>query len=80
MDNTGKIQQYAIQVRPLRKEDGGGFEAHYPQLARSVVGYGATPQEAVSDLCDAVPVFLEAIAALGQSLPTPEWAALQDAA
>jgi len=80
MDNASKIQQYNIQVRPLRAEDGGGFEAHYPPLARSVVGYGATPQEAVSDLCDAVPVFLEAIAALEQTLPAPDWTALKDAA
>ena len=57
MDNANKIQQYAMQVRPLRTEEGGGFEALYPQLARSVVGYGATPQEAVSDLCDVISGF-----------------------
>ena len=80
MNNASTIQQYAMQVRPLRAEEGGGFEALYPQLARSIVGYGVTPQEAVSDLCDAVPVFLEAIEAAGHTLPAPEWTALQDAA
>ena len=72
MDNANTIQHYAIQVKFLSEEDGGGFEALFPQLARGVVGYGTSQQEAINDLLDAVPLFLEAIEGLGQTLPLPE--------
>lgn len=72
MTNANVIENYAMQVKPLSKEDGGGFEALFPQLARGVVGYGATAQAAVNDLMEAVPVFLAAIEDMGQTLPAPE--------
>ncbi len=47
-----------ITVAPLPAELGGGYEALFTPLARGVVGYGETPDAAVSDLMDAVPGFL----------------------
>ena len=72
MSNETLIKGYAIQVKPLTEEDGGGYEAPFPQLARSVVGYGSTQQEAVADLFAAVPAFLEVMAEAGRCLPIPE--------
>jgi antitoxin HicB len=72
MNKADMINNYAIQVKPLTKDFGGGFEALFPQLARGVVGYGATQQEAVKDLLEAVPDFLEAVEEMGQSLPAAE--------
>lgn len=72
MKNEQAIQGFAMQVKPLLEEDGGGFEAHFPQLARSLVGYGETQQEAVNDLLSAVPAFLQVMEESKQSLPAPE--------
>ena len=57
MENEHVIRKYALQVKLLNEDDGGGFEALFPQLARSIVGYGETQQEAVDDLLSAVPAF-----------------------
>lgn len=77
MSNEAYIREYAINVRPLPKEGGGGFEALFPELTRSVTGYGVTQDEAVKDLMEAVPTFLELMEETGQSLPAPgipkEW-------
>src|SRR5947209_12010222 len=72
MKNEQAINGFAMQVKPLSEEDGGGFEALFPQLARSLVGYGETQQEAVNDLLSAVPAFLQVMEASKQSLPAPE--------
>jgi antitoxin HicB len=72
MKNEQTIREYAMQVKPLTDEDGGGFEALFPQLARSIVGYGETQQEAVDDLLSAVPAFLQVMEESKQHLPAPE--------
>lgn len=72
MKNTQTIQNYALQVKPLKEENGGGFEALFPQIARSLVGYGETQQEAVEDLVSAIPAFLEVMEESKQTLPAPE--------
>lgn len=61
-----------MEVKPLTEDLGGGFEAFFPQLARGVVGYGATQQEAIAALFDAVPAFLEDVDETGHALPNPE--------
>src|SRR6185503_18477515 len=77
MSTMEMVSKYRVDVRPVADELGGGYEALFPQLARGVVGYGATPHEALEDLNAAVPAFLEAVAETGQTLPTPalvrEW-------
>lgn len=67
--NQAMVASYSIQVSPLTEEDGGGFQALFPPLARSVVGYGVTAQEAIADLHLAVPTFLKMMDKTGQTLP-----------
>jgi len=57
--NQKMIESYSIQVSALVEEEGGGFQALFPPLARSAVGYGATPQEAIDDLQKVAPLFLK---------------------
>jgi len=75
--NSLTILTYPIKVSALSDEDGGGYHALYSPLARSVVGYGATEQEALADLKAATPLFLDVLATTGQrlaELPTArEW-------
>jgi antitoxin HicB len=66
------LDMYVIQVKPLSEELGGGYEALFPQLARGVVGYGNTQQEAINDLMQAAPAFAEAVEESGQRIPAPE--------
>lgn len=63
------INAYPIQVSALCEEEGGGFQALFPPLARSVVGYGLTPQETITDLWIIVPTFLELMEETEQTLP-----------
>lgn len=68
---------YRIDVSPLTEEDGGGYEAVFPQLARMIVGYGETQAEAVQDLIDFVPLLLKSMEEIGDKMPEPvappEW-------
>lgn len=57
--NSKMIASYPIQISALLEEEGGGFQALFPPLTRSVVGYGETPQEAIADLQKVVPLFLK---------------------
>lgn len=63
------VASYPIQVSALVEEEGGGFQALFPPLARSVVGYGETPQEAIADLEKVVPLFLKMMDKTEQTLP-----------
>jgi len=63
------IESYSIQVSALVEEEGGGFQALFPPLARSAVGYGATPQEAIDDLQKVAPLFLKMMDKTEQTLP-----------
>lgn len=74
MKNDQIIKDYAISVQPLKAEDGGGFQALFPQIARTLVGYGSSQEEAVEDLLGAVPTLLQLMETKGQSLPAPEGA------
>ena len=67
--NCNMIASYPIQVSALPEEEGGGFQALFPPLVRSVVGYGATPQEAFADLQKIVPLFLKMMDKTEQTLP-----------
>ena len=67
--NRQKVQSYPIQVSPLAEDHGGGFQALFPPLARSIVGYGATPQEAIAELQTLIPSFLDMVARTEQTLP-----------
>ncbi len=67
--NRRMVAAYPMQVSALPEEEGGGFQALFPPLARSVVGYGATPQEAIADLQAVAPTFLALMGETGQTLP-----------
>lgn len=67
--NENMVTSYPIAVSPLSEEEGGGFQALFPPLARSIVGYGMTPQEAIAELQTMVPSLLEVTAETGQVLP-----------
>ena len=67
--NRKMIEAYPIQVSALIEDEGGGFQALFPPLARSVVGYGVTPEQALTDLWIMVPTFLEVMEDTEQTLP-----------
>jgi antitoxin HicB len=73
-DNEIRIATYPIQLLALPETDGGGYEAVYPPLARSVVGYGPTELDALADLKAVTPLFLKVIAENNQRLPEFELA------
>lgn len=63
---------YAIEIRAVDEEEGGGYTACIPQLGRlALVGDGATPEEALAELAAArelvIPIMLEQ----GVELPDP---------
>jgi antitoxin HicB len=62
--------QYAIVVEPLPPEDGDGFIATVPDLP-GCMSDGATPEEAVTNVQDAIAAWIEAAQDLGHAVPKP---------
>jgi predicted RNase H-like HicB family nuclease len=62
--------QYAVLVEPLSAEDGGGFLATVPDLP-GCMSDGATPEEAIANVQDAITVWIEAANDLGHDVPAP---------
>lgn len=62
--------EYAIVIEPLPAEEGGGFLATVPDLP-GCMSDGATPEEAVSNIQDAITAWIEAARDLGHSVPKP---------
>jgi predicted RNase H-like HicB family nuclease len=62
--------EYPIVVEPLPIEEGGGFLATVPDLP-GCMSDGATPEEAVSNVQDAITTWIEAARDLGHAVPTP---------
>ena len=62
--------EYPIVVEPLPVEDGGGFVATVPDLP-GCMSDGATPEEAVSNVQDAIITRIEAARDLGHEVPKP---------
>jgi antitoxin HicB len=62
--------KYPIVVEPLAAEDGGGFLATAPDLP-GCMSDGATPEEAVSNIQDAIAAWIEAAHDLGHAVPKP---------
>jgi antitoxin HicB len=61
---------YAIIVEPLSAEDGGGFVATVPDLPGCMNG-GKTPQEALTNIEDAIRAWIEGAKDLGHEAPHP---------
>ena len=62
--------KYPILVEPLSHEDGGGFAAIVPDLP-GCMSDGETPEQAVSNVQDAIVVWTEAAQDLGRPSPQP---------
>jgi len=62
--------EYPIIVEPLPMEDGGGFLATAPDLP-GCMSDGATPEEALSNIQDAIAAWIEAARDLGHAVPKP---------
>jgi antitoxin HicB len=62
--------EYAVLVEPLPAEEGGGFLATVPDLP-GCMSDGDTPEEAVTNVQDAILAWLEAARDLGHEIPKP---------
>lgn len=62
--------EYAVIVAPLSAEDGGGFLATVPDLP-GCMSDGATPEEAIANVQDAIAAWIEAAQQTGRQIPHP---------
>jgi predicted RNase H-like HicB family nuclease len=62
--------EYAVLIAPLSVEDGGGFLATVPDLP-GCMSDGETPEEAVTNVQDAILAWIEAARELGREIPAP---------
>jgi antitoxin HicB len=70
-DRAGSwMTSYPIVIEPLAPEDGGGFGALVPDLP-GCMSDGATPQEAVVSVQEAIVQWIEAARDLGHVVPEP---------
>ena len=63
-------QDYEIRIRPLSVEEGGGYLATVPELP-GCMSDGATPQEALENVFDAINCWIEAAQEMGRTVPPP---------
>lgn len=62
--------RYPVLVSPLSAEDGGGFLATVPDLP-GCMSDGETPQEALSNVQDAIESWIEAAQDMARDIPQP---------
>ena len=62
--------EYPVVVEPLVPEDGGGFAAIVPDLP-GCMSDGETPEEALSNVRDAIAAWIEAAHDMGRPVPKP---------
>ncbi len=65
-----KRLEYPVVVEPLPLEEGGGFLATVPDLP-GCMSDGATPEEAIANIQDAIVAWIEAARDLGHAVPQP---------
>ena len=61
---------YPVIVSPRPEADGGGFVATVPDLP-GCMSDGETPEEALTNVQDAIDAWLEAAGDLGRPIPSP---------
>ena len=61
---------YPIVIEPLPPEEGGGFLALVPDLP-GCMSDGGSPEEAVTNVQDAIGAWIEAARDLGHVVPSP---------
>jgi len=62
--------EYPVLISPLSAEDGGGFLATVPDLP-GCMSDGETPEEAVTNVQDAIAAWIEGARELGREIPSP---------
>ncbi|MGQ0662320.1 MAG: type II toxin-antitoxin system HicB family antitoxin [Pseudomonadota bacterium] len=62
--------KYAVLVRPLSKEDGGGYVAQVPDLP-GCMSDGKTIAEAIENVEDAIPSWIKTAQEFGDPVPQP---------
>jgi antitoxin HicB len=67
---TRELQKYPFAVRPLSKEEGGGFLCEFPDIP-GVIGDGTTVEAAIKDGRKALKTALAALKQLRRGLPHP---------
>ncbi len=65
-----RAREYAVLIKPLPPEDGGGWLAVVPDLP-GCMSDGETMQEALDNVVGAVESWKEAAAELGREVPEP---------
>ena len=70
---------YPIVIEILPPEEGGGFLALVPDLP-GCMSDGASPEEAVTNVQDAIETWIEAARDLGHAIPSPSRHLVLDAA
>lgn len=62
--------EYPFEIRPLSKDEGGGYSIVFPDLS-GCRSDGATPEEAIENGRDALKSWLAVAREFGDRLPTP---------
>ncbi len=62
--------EYPITLRPLAKDEGGGWLAEFPDLPGCMAD-GATPEETMREAADAARSWIKTAKAHGDPIPTP---------
>ncbi len=68
---TTDVHHYRVYVEPLKLSLGGGYVAYAPEL-KGCISDGATPDEALRNVYDAAQCWIDAAAAAGEPVPSPE--------
>ena len=61
---------YAVVIAPLSEEDSGGLLATVPDLS-GCMSDGETPEEALTNIRDAINTWIEAAHDVGHEVPKP---------
>ena len=66
------INEYRIVIEYLSHEDGNRFFATVPELP-GCMSDGDTPEEAVTNVRDAIICWIEQARTMGRPIPQPKW-------
>jgi antitoxin HicB len=70
MRNKLAVDRYPFLVRPLSKEEGGGYLVEFPDFP-GVISDGETPEEAIRNGRDALAAALMTMREFGDAIPKP---------
>lgn len=68
---TKLIPPHAVLIEPLATEDGGGYWATVPELPGCHAA-GETPEEALANILDEIPPWIEAADVCGVAVTSPQ--------